>query len=115
MPYDEPKAIAELIETIKRIGPQNIESLVMNASTYAGIRKLGREDLDIESQPSLWKTGHMGTLLGVGLKLAKEKKTGAIGMNEKSTVATYCCFCSKRSVGSSCLDPECLVKEILEK
>ncbi len=118
MPYDESVVIPWFTSFMKEMGPSKLEAIFMNASTYAGIRKLEGEDLDIESQPLLWKTGLMGELVGVKIRVVREiREIGVIIIQRKGEIPpfTHCTVCRKNTTEIMCPNMECLVQEVLEK
>lgn len=90
--------------------PPGAKRVTMNASLYTGVRKFGRDILDINSDASLWKSGFMGMAFGTEIHVSRSVAPEHI---EIEGGGVYCRHSSKVFKSGSCGRLECACHEVL--
>lgn len=90
----------------------------MNARDYADIRKFGRDVLDIESEPSILKTGRQAVYSGIPIYVLREVDNGVVSvLDGKGTILSR-----RRAVkdlithcypGESCECGDCVMMDVM--
>ena len=78
--------IQSILEGHENIGAIT-EGLVMSAKVYAGVRRFGREDLEIETRLDVLRVGGMGRMWGAWLIVDKNIPTDqivSVGIDDKN-------------------------------
>lgn len=81
-----PKAIAELLDLGEQWGGAGSLRLELTAKTYMGLRKFGRDILDIETRASMLKTGLQGTVYGVKVMVSRTAPATQIVLRDDNRV-----------------------------
>ena len=81
-----PRAIAELLDLGEQWGGTGSLRLELTAKTYMGLRKFGRDILDIETRADMLKTGLQGTVYGVKVMVSRTAPATQIVLRDDNRV-----------------------------
>lgn len=80
------RKVVELLDLSGQWGGTENLRLELNARVYSGIRKFGRDLLDIETSASALKTGLQGTIFGVKMMVSRQAHPTRIILRDDSRV-----------------------------
>jgi hypothetical protein len=111
-----PEFVCDVLKKLedKKVFPATIR---MHIADYAHIRKFGREHLDIETHGELLRTGMMGTLFGLPVKVnTKEnpipERIGIMRIEDRvGSCHSFCLRCGEHVEGF-CKTKSCIIQEI---